>query len=175
MARTGMPTLLLMRHAEAAMGSPGGGDHDRPLTAAGMEQAARTGAYLKRQALLPDIALVSSAVRTRQTYEALALPADTDMHTDRALYGAEPDGILDRVRTDAADADTVLVVCHNPGVAALAAALAGPAGDTVLRSFGTATVAVFDFAAPGWAAKSAVLRDTFRPTERSRSGGGQRA
>ena len=155
-----MPTLLLMRHAEAGLALPGGGDHERPLTPAGVEDAAAAGRMLARRQLGPDLALVSTARRAQETFAALrgAMARDIDMRPDRGLYGAEPDTILATVRADAADAATVLVIGHNPGIGALALTLAGDARSPGLRSFGAATLAVFDFAASDWSPGGATLR-----------------
>jgi phosphohistidine phosphatase len=60
--------LILLRHGESAL-NPGGTDAERTLTANGREQAAAVGRYLKDQQLLPDLALVSSSARTRETFE----------------------------------------------------------------------------------------------------------
>lgn len=64
--------LVLWRHAEAVEGGPDLPDLERPLTAKGEKQAARVAQWLDR--MLPDGArvLVSPAVRTQQTADALA-------------------------------------------------------------------------------------------------------
>ena len=69
-----MLRLLLLRHAKAERGQPGGRDHERALAQRGRDDAPRLGAYLVRHKLVPDLALVSTAARTRETW-ALATAA----------------------------------------------------------------------------------------------------
>ena len=76
-----MHTLLLMRHAQAA--PMAATDHDRPLTAYGRRQAHEMGLQLAGRKI--DLAMVSSARRTQQTFEELAV--DCRVETMRVLYG----------------------------------------------------------------------------------------
>ena len=156
-----MRTLLLMRHAEAAPASAGGGDHDRVLTPGGLIQATAAGRALARRGIVPDVALVSTARRTQQTFAALAaeLPEAPDMRPGRDLYNADPETILALLRAEVSDAETVLVVAHNPGIGSLAMALAKGRGQPGIRSFSTATIAIFEFTSEDWAPGTAGLRD----------------
>ena len=118
-------TLILMRHAKSDWGSPGLPDHDRPLNARGMNDAPRMGAWLRRQGYLPDEVLCSTATRTRQTLAGLNLSAPNRFIA--ALYHAEPAAMLATLRT--ATGQTVLMLGHNPGIAAFASALLDRAPD----------------------------------------------
>lgn len=165
-----MPTLYLMRHADAAAGTAGGGDHGRPLTPRGVAEAAAVGRMLAARGLGVDLALVSTARRAQETFAALraALAPDLVALDDGDLYGAEAAEILSVVRAMAGNAERVLVVGHNPGIGALAAALARGAGGNALRSFGTATVAVFTIDARDWnglSRDSVSLRDVITPAD----------
>ena len=66
-----MHRLILMRHAQAESSAPSGGDEARPLSAAGRAEALLMGRALAERGLKPDLALVSTAVRTRQTWEQM--------------------------------------------------------------------------------------------------------
>ncbi|WP_091253405.1 SixA phosphatase family protein [Micromonospora matsumotoense] len=127
-------TLVLLRHAKAEQ--PGNGpDVERRLTARGHADAAAAGAWLARQALLPDVVLCSAARRTRQTWHDVALgmtgvppeggPAGTApvVRYAAAAYEAHPDDLLDLVRMVEPEAHTVLLVAHNPGISLLSALL----------------------------------------------------
>ena len=101
--------------------------------------------------LIPDLALVSPAVRARQTFEALVqtLP-DVRLQVAPALYQAPAQTLRDAA--DHADADTLLVVAHNPGISVLAKTLIQScvAADISARTaldegFPTATAAAFEF------------------------------
>lgn len=125
-----MRRLILMRHAKAVPQAPDGDDFDRPLEARGRREAAGAARLLADLGLAPDIALVSTAKRTAETWEIVAktLPAGAVAATD-ALYAAAPEAVLAAVRRagESPAAETILVVGHNPGLKILAAALtAGP-------------------------------------------------
>ncbi len=134
--------LLLLRHAETGPKAPDGTDAGRPLTMDGEADAARVGAWLRRHGRAPDLALVSPAVRARRTAElaceAAGLP-DSRVTDEPGLYQATPLWLLSRIHRFPAAARRVLVVGHNPGLSALASALAGrdvdlaPAGLAILQ------------------------------------------
>ncbi|MEM9724486.1 MAG: histidine phosphatase family protein [Pseudomonadota bacterium] len=142
--------LVLMRHAKSDW-SISGGDHARPLNLRGRLAAPLMGAWLAEQPWSVDLAVVSSAVRTQETWARLspALLAQSGrapaMRTAPDLYEAEPDAIEAVIRKSPQDARTVLLLGHNPGIETYAARLAG-AG---LR-FPTAAIAVFQLDAPAW-------------------------
>lgn len=111
------------------------------------------GAYMAREALVPDLALCSSALRTRETLDLVSRAFDDAFPTsvDDRLYGATPEQGLDVIREAAGAAATLLVVGHNPGFHLLANALAGR-GEATLRAhlqdkFPTCALAVLAFAA----------------------------
>ena len=64
-----MPTLVLVRHAQAAYSYP---DHTRPLTRVGVDQAARLGGVLSREIGAFDVAVCSDATRAQQTFAQIA-------------------------------------------------------------------------------------------------------
>ena len=120
-----MERLILLRHAKAEVDAASGRDFDRALTERGRRDAALIGQTLAEAGFSPDLALVSSAVRATQTWEAAA-PFFPGARVERvpALYHIEPDGILTLARAQGAHANTVLVVGHNPGLGQLAALMA---------------------------------------------------
>ena len=118
-------TLILMRHAKSDWGHAGLPDHDRPLNARGAKDAPAMGAWLRAAGFLPDEVLCSTATRTRQTLEGLSLTAPTRFVP--ALYHADEDTMMEVLRQ--ATGDTVLMVGHNPGIAAFAADLLAKAPD----------------------------------------------
>ena len=146
-----MKRLILLRHAKAERRAASGADRDRALTQEGRSDAVRIGHALAAAGLVPDVALVSTAVRTRETFDAVApmLP-DVRLEADARLYEASAETL--RQAAEAAQADTVLVVAHNPGVGALAATLAQvctmidvEARAALEAGFPTATAAAFEF------------------------------
>lgn len=151
-----MTRLILMRHAKAAA-ADGMQDHGRPLTARGLRDAARAGGVITREGWRPTRALVSDAVRTRQTLEAMAGALDPvpPLVLDPDLYAAPLAVILARVAATPASIGCLLVIGHNPGIgeAALRLATSGPATDIARlgQGFPTATLAVLSLPG-GWAA-----------------------
>ncbi len=112
--------LVLMRHAKAE--SWGDSDHDRRLAAQGVADAASAGRWLAELGVTPDRALVSSATRTDETWEAVSGAAGWALEPvlDDGLYAAEPDVALDLIRESPDDVGTLLMIGHNPTIAYLA-------------------------------------------------------
>ena len=91
-----MPTLVLVRHAQAAYNYP---DRARPLTDAGRDQAARLGVTLAREVGAFDVAVSSDAQRARETF-------------DRSIYDGGEEEIIELARTFTGEA--CLIVGHEP-------------------------------------------------------------
>jgi phosphohistidine phosphatase len=98
--------LWLLRHAEAADGSP---DEERPLTARGIRQAEAAGRALERLGANIDVCLASPKVRARQTAELACAPLGIDVTIERRLSG-EPFDVFDLT----AGIGDVLLVGHDP-------------------------------------------------------------
>ena len=108
--------LILWRHAEAEDGWP---DMDRALTAKGVKQAEKMAVFLRAR-LPPDtLILVSPALRTQQTAQALGLPFRTE------VLIAPTASVSDLLR--AAEwphaGSAVLLVGHQPTLGEVAARL----------------------------------------------------
>lgn len=121
--------LLLLRHAKSSWDDVSLADFDRPLSPRGQKAAPRMGAEIARRGWLPDLALVSPAARTRQTFALTSAqwphplpPAD---HVQR-LYEASAEVILTQARETPGSVDCLLVVGHNPGLEVFARKLASP-------------------------------------------------
>jgi phosphohistidine phosphatase len=147
-----MRRLIVMRHAKTERRAESGEDFDRALTVEGRRDAGDTARALAAAGLLADLALVSSAVRTRQTFEALQpLLPDMRLEARADLYQASAEALWEAA--DGAAADTVLLVGHNPSVHALALSLAERSVAAGVRErealdhgYPTATAAAFEFA-----------------------------
>ena len=154
-----MRRLILMRHGEAERRADGGGDFDRRLTARGAADSAAVAHALAVRGFPPSVALVSSAVRTVETWEAAA-PAFPGVRPSflRALYDAEAQRLWEVFSESTSP--TVLLVAHNPGVHNLAASLGlragGPDASRLARDFPPGAAAVFSMP-PGGVHLEAVL------------------
>ncbi|HZZ88810.1 MAG TPA: histidine phosphatase family protein [Caulobacteraceae bacterium] len=145
-----MRRLILFRHAKAEPRAIGGDDFDRPLSPRGRDDAAIVGRALAAGGYAPDLALISPARRTTETWiaarEAFA-PARSELAP--ALYDAAPEAIREAIDAVAERCDTLVVIGHNPGMQEVAVELlidaAASAADIepVAARFPTATAAVY--------------------------------
>ena len=115
-----MLRLILVRHAKSSWDDPLAPDHARVLNARGRDAAGRVGRWLAAEGYLPDAALVSTAVRTRETWALLSaeLPRPPAPVFLDALYHAGPEIMLRCLA--GAEGRSVLMLGHKPGIAAFA-------------------------------------------------------
>lgn len=144
-----MDRLILFRHGKTENRAPSGEDFDRALTDRGRADVTLVAAALAEAGFAPDRALVSAAVRARQTWEvASPLFPKATLEMRKELYDADARTLLSAGQTPLGK--TVVIVAHNPGLQVLAVALAQRAGapshEARLRAgLSTGTAAVFDF------------------------------
>jgi phosphohistidine phosphatase len=143
-----MKQLLILRHAKSSWDDSSLADFDRPLAPRGLKTAPLMGRELARRGWLPDLALVSPALRTRDTWRLVAqeLPKSVPAQFAEELYEAAAGTILARVRQ--ARAKSLLVIGHNPGLQQFALRLAGAGSDEAVfkkieAKFPTAALARF--------------------------------
>jgi len=141
-----MRRLMLLRHAKSDWPA-GVADFERPLAARGREAAPLMARYMAEEGLIPDLALVSPAKRTRETWGLLA-PAlgDVAVKSEPRIYNASVGELLSLVTAIDEEVETALFVGHNPGMAELTLLLSG-AGDrraltAVQRKYPTAALSV---------------------------------
>jgi phosphohistidine phosphatase len=154
-----MKRLILMRHGKAER-SNAGGDFERALTDRGLADAALMGRLLVDEGLTPDLALVSAARRTQQTWAQVSAAFPTAKSVSlRPLYHAGAERILFEVDAHGEGGDTLMVVGHNPGLHELTIGLLrqGGAGSALVARaesrFPTSTVAAFtidDYGRPAY-------------------------
>lgn len=119
-------TLILLRHAKSDW-SGNGADADRPLSARGIRQAPQAGRWLADSIDSIDLAVISPANRARHTWELASAELSTSppIRIDDRAYGASASELLGVVRDLPDDADTVVLVGHNPGMEDLVSFLTG--------------------------------------------------
>lgn len=148
-----MRQLLLLRHAKSSWEDAKLADHDRPLNSRGRATAGRIRAAMRELGLSPDLVLVSTATRTRQTLEALEPWDDTPLIEPMdALYLATGPQLVAVLNGVAETVRSVMLVGHNPGMHDLAVSLAGSAHHArdarrMAEKFPTGALA--EFAVPG--------------------------
>jgi phosphohistidine phosphatase len=112
--------LLLVRHAEAASGSP---DELRPLTTEGRAQARSLGERLRAEGVEPSAVLTSPLLRARETGALVARELGATTTVDERLApGASPEGVAEAATERGG---TVVAVAHQPDCSRIAAALTG--------------------------------------------------
>jgi len=142
--------LILLRHAktEPSQGQPP--DFQRRLTDAGRAAVAPVVQALLRHGVRPQKALVSSSVRTRETWSiAEPLFRETPVAFLDSLYLASAETLLEEA--DRSGAASVLLVAHNPGLQDLALSLdhaPSELRERMRNKFPPGAAAVFERARP---------------------------
>lgn len=143
-----MKTLLLMRHAKSSWKHPELADAERGLAKRGKKDAPTMGELLKEKELVPELILSSTAVRARQTAEAVVeasgYPGEATYQD--ALYMAEPEGYLAALRALPDGLERVMVVGHNPGLEGLLQLLSRR-----IEALPTSTIAYLSLPVQRWA------------------------
>lgn len=151
-----MRRLILLRHAKSDWPKDVA-DRDRPLADRGRAQAPLMGRYLAAELITPDLALVSSARRTQETWALFSAEFKESIprRDEPRLYAATADAIIDVIKETPPDVRTLIAVGHNPGFHESAVLLTGH-GDRyafarLREKFPTSALAVIDFAVEDWA------------------------
>jgi phosphohistidine phosphatase len=112
-----MKTIYLLRHAKSSWKDESLSDIERPLNGRGKKAADTMGAFLKREKILVDLVLSSSAVRARQTIDRVLVSANivTDVRFDERIYEAGVQRLVEVVRQIENGKKNVILVGHNPG------------------------------------------------------------
>ncbi|MFJ6013678.1 SixA phosphatase family protein [Streptomyces sp. NPDC092952] len=142
--------IVLLRHAKAEWSQDS--DHERPLAERGRKDAPVAGRRLAGTGIDLDLALCSTAARTRETWKLAVheMPRRPRTVYEERLYEASLGELIALVNETPEDVRDLLVIGHNPGMHALADALAGEAeGDALARmnrsGFPTSAFAVVEF------------------------------
>lgn len=153
-----MRRLILLRHAKTETDAPSGKDHDRRLEERGRADAAAMAEWLSDQSLVPDQVLVSTATRTRQTWDILAelFPgAGPQVEHLPELYSASASQLLAAIHDVSAGINRLMLVGHNPGLHELALGLTCGCNETDRKllsgNMPTSAIAVIDFPIADWA------------------------
>lgn len=150
-----MRRLILLRHTKSDW-PEGVADHDRPLAKRGFRAGPIMGAYMAKAGLTPDLAIVSTARRTQETWAcvspafATAIPAVDEPR----IYEAPAHKLLAVIHETPDDVRTLLLVGHNPGLEDLAAILIGAGAESDLTrlrdKYPTGGLTVIDFDLAFW-------------------------
>ncbi|GCB50548.1 phosphohistidine phosphatase sixA [Streptomyces sp. NL15-2K] len=149
-------------------------DHERPLADRGRKEAAEAGRRLADTGLTFDLALCSTATRTRETWKLAVqeFPQRPKTLYEERIYEASPGELIAVLNETTDDAQNILLIGHNPGVQGLADILAGSAEGEARermnrRGFPAAAFAVLSFDG-SWKALepgAATLLDYWAPSD----------
>ena len=122
-----MRRLLLMRHGKSDWDAPYDTDHERPLAPRGERAARAMGRVLCRMDQVPDTVLSSSATRARTTAELVRISGGwaCPLVIVDGLYGTGPHDAIRIAAAHGADADTLMLVGHEPTWSDLTGLLTG--------------------------------------------------
>ncbi|MEV3856615.1 histidine phosphatase family protein [Streptomyces sp. NPDC050095] len=142
--------IVLFRHAKADW--PQVSDHERPLAERGRKDAPVAGRRLADSGIALDLALCSTAARTRETWKLAvsALPDRPRTVYEERIYEASPGELIAVLNETPEDVRNAVLIGHNPGVHGLVEVLTGgaegPAAQRMNRGgFPTAAFAVLSF------------------------------
>jgi len=164
--------IVLFRHAKADWSQET--DHERPLADRGRKDAAEAGRRLADTEIPIDLALCSTAARTRETWKLAVHEFAHRPKTvyEERVYEASPGELIAVLNETPDDARNIVLIGHNPGVQGLADILAGSAeGDAgermSRRGFPAAAFAVLSFTGPWKTLEpgAATLLDYWAPSE----------
>ncbi|MFF7533952.1 SixA phosphatase family protein [Streptomyces bobili] len=143
-------TIVLFRHAKADW--PQVTDHERPLADRGRMDAAVAGRKLTDSGLAVDLALCSTATRTRETWKLAVheLPHRPKTVYEERIYEASPGELIALLNEVPDEVRNLVLVGHNPGIEGLAEVLSGTAEEDARermtrRGFPAAAFAVLTF------------------------------
>ncbi|WP_019854535.1 SixA phosphatase family protein [Actinopolyspora mortivallis] len=161
MSTTTRHRVIVLRHAKSERNHPVD-DHERPLAERGRREAPLAGSWLREHGHRVDLLQCSTALRTRQTCEAVLAELETDPEVvfDPRMYGADAATLLEVIHGLPENAHTTLLIAHNPGLSELVGALSGQAVELK-----TSAMAVLEQENPwsGTAPGHSVLVETVTP------------
>ena len=122
-----MKELLVLRHAKSSWKHPELDDHDRPLNKRGKGDAPQMGELIRREGMIPERIISSTAERAHTTAKLVANACgyQQELLATARLYLAGPDEYLDLLSELDDGIGSAMVVGHNPGMEELVEELTG--------------------------------------------------
>lgn len=148
-----MQTLMIWRHAKAVPWDSMPDDFARPLNEIGNAHAAAVADWMVANLALPQRVLCSPSQRTRETLVPLikrSIDLESRTRFLPQIYGASCRTMVDILDHAFAEADSVLVVGHNPGFEHLVFESISESEYPRINRLATGTLVVVDLE-PDWA------------------------
>ncbi len=150
-----MLSLYIMRHAKSSWAIPGARDFDRELNDRGLEDLAKLSKVIKKEAIFPDKIICSSAIRTRQTLDAVSHVFENEpeiVFTER-LYSSGLDEYIEIINSNS-DIKSLMIIGHNPMCGSLATSLPKTGDEEELLKiaykYPTAALSIIKFDVDQW-------------------------
>jgi phosphohistidine phosphatase len=152
-----MKRLTLLRHAKSGDDGMALRDFDRPLNAKGRRAARAIGRHMRDASLRFDAVLASPATRVAETLQEIesGYGGGLAARWERRIYLATAEELLDIIHAAPAEAESILLVGHNPGLEQLVLMLVpqsrdGEARGQVEIKYPTASLAELTFGVDRW-------------------------
>jgi phosphohistidine phosphatase len=130
-----MKTIILLRHAKSSWDEHWLPDMDRPLSERGKNNAPRMAQLLASHYAAIDLILCSPAKRTRETVvhfaEVFEKNFDTEITYVENIYEAHASELYEILRTLPQEANSVMIVGHNPSLTNFTNRFEGPFFDNI--------------------------------------------
>jgi phosphohistidine phosphatase len=144
-----MKKLYLLRHA-ASQFIHTVADCDREISSRGIEELEELTAILSKRNFSVNIALCSTAIRTKQTWKYISekLSLDSEEEFLDALYNTSTEVMLELISNLSAQYDSAIIISHNPTISEFANNLLH--NNIGILNFGTANIACINFNVRKW-------------------------
>ena len=122
-----MKTLFLLRHAKSDWTDESLPDFERPLNERGREACETISDFLKEENIQPELIICSPAARARETIKIIMRTAQLQsaLRFDERIYEASLGRLMGLISQIENEAESALLVGHNPGFEQLVKALSG--------------------------------------------------
>lgn len=121
-----MKTIYLIRHAKSSWDDHTLEDHERPLNDRGRKDANAMAKYLHHKGISPEIALCSTAKRTKETYSYFTpYFSGIPLSLIRNLYHASVESLEEVIKSIDNDLNGAFMIGHNNGVSELISIIMG--------------------------------------------------
>lgn len=144
-----------MRHAKSSWAVPGAKDFDRELNDRGISDLEKMKAFISGENIEPETILCSSAVRTRQTLEAIkdCFGNHPDIVFTERLYSSGMQEYIDIINA-IENSGPLMIIGHNPMCGTLATSLpkSGEAEELekIAYKYPTSTLSIIEFDMENW-------------------------
>lgn len=139
--------IYLLRHAEAGWAQPGERDFDRALSENGFAEAEIVADIASDKGYRPDLVISSTAVRCRQTADAIrrAMDPDVEFRFVDELYNASLPVYIEILQSQRG-VNAIMLIGHNPVMEQTLEVLIGPEAlcKALPNGYPTAGLAIVD-------------------------------